>query len=94
MSKALARSTDPITSHHAANAAAGFADTHRRMILTVLEEYGDMTAHEIAAHIPGLVPHQIMKRLSELYGAKLIAPTGETRQATGRTPARVWRIVK
>lgn len=88
----LARSTDPITSHIAAANASGFAATHRAMILTVLEEYGPMTSYEIAANIPGLVAHQILKRLPELQRQGLIATTGETRP-TGRTFSRVWRIV-
>lgn len=90
----LARSTDPITSHIAAANVAHFADSHKNMILAALEKHGAMTAHEIAAHIPGLVPHQILKRFPELHRQGLITTTGETRQAAGRTPARVWRIVK
>lgn len=89
--KALSRSTDPLTSYYAASVATGFAATHRAMILTVLRECGSMTAHEIANNIPNLIPHQILKRLPELYRQGLIVPTGETR-STGRTFARVWGI--
>lgn len=88
---ALARNSDPITSHIAAANVINFADTHRNMILAALEKYGPMTAHEIAEHI-NLLPHQILKRFPELHRQGLIATTGETRQATGRTPARVWRM--
>ncbi len=89
---ALARNSDPITSHIAAANVANFADSHKRLILAALEQFGPMTAHEISAHIPGLLPHQILKRFPEMSRQGLITTTGETRRAMGKMPARVWRI--
>lgn len=77
-SKYLARSTDPGTSQEAAEAAvkSGMVAAHCDLILGALNERGAMTANEIA-HLTGLLPHQIMKRLSDLNRKNLAMPTGD-----------------
>ena len=66
-SKYLARSTDPGTSQEAAEIAvkSGMVAAHCDQILGALVAHGSMTADEIA-YFTGLLPHQIMKRLSDL----------------------------
>ena len=90
--RALARNTDPITSHLAAERVCEFSVAHRDMILTALQYYGPQTAHEIAQHV-NLLTHQVLKRLPELYKQGLIAPTGQKRAALSGRAQRVWRVV-
>ena len=76
--KYLARATDPSTSHEAAQqaVASGMVVAHCDLILAALVAHGSMTADELA-YFTGLVPHQIMKRLSDLGRKQLAAPTGD-----------------
>lgn len=77
-SKYLARSTDPGTSQEAAESAvkSGMVAAQCDLILGALVEIGPMSAGEIASWT-GLLPHQIMKRLSDLGRKQLAAPTGD-----------------
>lgn len=77
-SKYLARSTDPATSQESAERAvkSGMVAAHCDLILGALVAHGSMTADEIA-YFTGLLPHQIMKRLSDLGRKQLAAPTGD-----------------
>lgn len=61
----LARSTDPIQSHDAADRAAKFAPSHRDRILAALKQHGPRTAHELE-RITGLTVVQIDRRMHEL----------------------------
>lgn len=65
---ALARNSDPIQSHDAADRAAKFAPTHRERILAALKQHGPRTAHELE-RITGLSVVQIDRRMHELVKA-------------------------
>lgn len=65
MSFALARNSDPIQSHDAADRARQFAPTHRDRILAALKKHGPRTAHELE-QITGLSVVQIDRRMHEL----------------------------
>lgn len=77
-SKYLARSTDPVTSQEAAESSvkSGMVAAHCDLILGTLRARGAMTASRIA-YFTGLLPHQVMKRLSDLGRKQLAAPTGD-----------------
>lgn len=77
-SKYLARSTDPGTSQEAAESAvkSGIVAAHCDLIWASLAWKGPQCARELAAST-GLLPHQIMKRLSDLGRKQLAAPTGD-----------------
>lgn len=77
-SKYLARSTDPATSQEAAESAvkSGMVAAHCDLIYASLSWKGQQCASELAANT-GLLPHQIMKRLSDLGRKQLAAPTGD-----------------
>lgn len=77
-SKYLARSTDPGTSQEAAERAvkSGMVAAHCDLIWAALSWKGPQCASELAANT-GLLPHQIMKRLSDLGRKQLAAPTGD-----------------
>lgn len=90
--RALARNTDPITSHIAADRVHEFSGAHKQQILAALRLFGPMTADEISTYI-NLSGHKILKRLSELHGDRLIAPTGQLKVAMSGRPQRVWGMV-
>lgn len=77
-SKYLARSTDPGTSQEAAESAvkSGMVAAHCDFIIISLEIHGPQCANQLAANT-GLLPHQIMKRLSDLGRKQLAVPTGD-----------------
>lgn len=86
----LARRTDPITSHEAAEHVNEFAAGHHKLILDCLTEHGPLSPDQIATKIR-LDKFQICRRLPEMQRAGLVEPTGETRlSATGRKE-RIWR---
>lgn len=63
-----ARSSDPITSHEAAERAKAFAGTHAERILAALEEMGSGIAPEIGLET-GLSVVQVDRRVAELERA-------------------------
>lgn len=77
-SQYLARSTDPGTSQEAAESAvkSGMVAAHCDLILGALVAHGPGSAGSIAL-VTGMLPHQIMKRLSDLGRKQLAAPTGD-----------------
>lgn len=79
----LARTTDPATSHVAAQRAAAFAGSHIDVILACLGRHGPQTIDEIAKRTP-LNSVQIARGLAE--------PTGLCRLSASGRPERVWRI--
>ena len=82
-----ARATDPDTSHMAAD-ALDFRNRHFKAILHVLTH--PMGKDSIAGY-SGLSGEQVCRRLTEMYRAGLIEPTGnKVRSMTGR-PEREWR---
>lgn len=88
----LARRSDPITSHEAAERVKEFAAGHHKMILDCLKEHGPLSPDQIATRIR-LDKFQICRRLPELEKSGHAEPTGETRlSATGRKE-RIWRAL-
>lgn len=61
----LARNSDPVQSHDAADRARQFAPTHRERIKAALEQHGPRTAHELE-RLTGLTVVQIDRRMHEL----------------------------
>lgn len=87
----LARSTDPDTSHAAAESINPRGQQER--ILRTLASLGDGNRFEIAT-AGDLTEYQAGRRLSELSDAGLIAWTGEVRPGeTGRAQS-VWRVTQ
>jgi len=87
-----ARTTDPFTSHEAAEQALSLSDRHRWIILAALKEYGAMSKDEIA-NVTDLNGIQIARRLPDLEKANLARPTGETRTSESGRQERVWECV-
>ncbi len=87
-----ARSTDPSTSHEAAQAAASFAGTHCERIHTALIQCGPMDPEQIAAMV-GMEPYACRKRLADLKKAGQAETTGELVPTTSGRHQRVWRAL-
>lgn len=88
--KRLARNSDPVTSHMAAERVREFAPTHRGDILRVLSLKGPMTVDQIA-YEAGLPSQAVNKRLPELERMKLANPLdGVMRPSASGRMARVW----
>lgn len=85
----LARRSDPITSHEAAERVKEFAAGHHKMILDCLKEHGPLSPDQIATKIR-LDKFQICRRLPELQRAGLAQPNGETRRSASGRNERVW----
>lgn len=91
----LARSSDPITSHLAAEGAIRFRQSHAQRILSALQDLiaGDgMTAKQIARST-GLTVVQVDRRLPELQRdgkARVVQLGGSDRVVNG---FRVWEAV-
>jgi hypothetical protein len=64
MSTALARNTDPVTSHMAADRSKSFAPTHCSQIMAVLLQ--DVATAARISELTGLTVVQIDRRLPEL----------------------------
>lgn len=90
--RTLARSTDPQTSHEAAERVHEFASGHRKIIRDALRQHGPLTVDEIAKYT-ALQSQQINKRLPELQRDHLAEPTDERRLSASGRPARVWRVI-
>ena len=86
--KALARSSDPATSHEAAKTAP--VAEHQRQILDALAQ-GPAGASGIAARC-GLLPHQVNRRIHELAKACRIVETGRTVRSSSGRAEREWQI--
>ena len=90
---ANARSTDPHTSHLAAEAHRGLLGAHDRLItlLAHAQHPDGLTDFELAA-ILGRQQTSVGVRRGELRNAGLIEETDITRLSPSRSPAIVWRI--
>lgn len=86
----LARSSDPATSHHAADMVQQFSASQHRLILEALES-GSKGAEQIEA-ATGIPAYGVRKRTSELLSAHLIELTGTTRRTRSGRMERVWRL--
>lgn len=86
---AVARATDPVTSHQAADEAnkLNLVQSHQSRIMAVLEQaVQHLTPREIAAK-SGLSYHQVQRRIGELQ------KKGEIRSMGIRDRMRVWEII-
>ena len=80
------RTTDPITSHQAADQAADLATKHHGIILAALDQPG--TIYDIASRTD-LDHNAVARRMSELERLDLAYPDGQKKGASGRM-CRVW----
>ncbi len=91
LNTALARNSDPSTSHEAAGRVNEFAEGQKIRIMAALK-FGALGAEQIAAQ-SGLAPYEVRKRLSDLQKLTLAQPTGDTRRTSSGRSERVWRLV-
>lgn len=87
-----ARSTDPATSHQAAQAATSFAGTHCERIHRALELCGPMDPEQLGAMV-GLESYSVRKRLKNLETAGQAEPTGQVVPTVHGRSQRVWRAL-
>jgi len=90
--KALARNSDPSTSHEAADSLDSTTlDTHRRMILDCLRESPrGLTGDAIEARL-GWPNCRATRRLPELFRMGLVRPEGRAKTRSNRW-ARLWHL--
>jgi len=86
-----ARTTDPITSHQAAEQAAEVASNHIPRIEQALEQYGPMGASMIA-YVANLDKNQISRRLKEMQKLGIIELTGNTVKSNTNRSEREWQL--
>ena len=86
-----ARSSDPITSFMAADAAPKFTNKHVITILECLAKHGPLGKDGIAKHTE-LDGVQISRRLPELQKEGLVLPTGKTVKSNTGNQEREWRL--
>jgi predicted ArsR family transcriptional regulator len=86
-----ARADDLDTAQSSAARAETMAQRQAAAIYTCLQVYGPQTSDQIAQHI-NLLPHQVIKRVSDLRNADAIVDTGERRRTRTGRPAAVWKI--
>ena len=87
-----ARTTDPATSHQAANANPVGLSAGRRAILETLAVLGHATDCQLA-HYTGLLRGSAAKRRGELVTAGLVARHGRGITDTG-SPAFTWHLTQ
>ena len=92
MTHCLARNSDPITSHAAADSMRGISEAQRARIVKTLEASGPLGAEQIG-DVMRLEPYAVRKRLSEAERDHLIEPTGDTRRTRSGRAERIWRLV-
>ena len=88
----LARSTDPATSHMAAQAATGFAKSQCSRIHALLITFGPSDPEQLAAMLD-MEAYSVRKRLSNLQHANLAQPTGDVVPTESGRSQRVWRAL-
>jgi predicted ArsR family transcriptional regulator len=84
---ALARTTDPATSHAAARSVASFAGDHERRILAALAR--PMTCYELAV-ATGLDHVAVARRMRRLVETNRAQESGETRPGPNGRQCTVW----
>ena len=87
---AVARRTDPATSHATAMMAGGVRADHIKRILAALR-LGPGSKDEIGARA-NLIGHAVGKRLPELRRAGLVELTGATRRSASGRPEQEYRL--
>ena len=86
------RSSDPVTSYEAADAAKDLASKHFSTIVDCLQAHGALGKDGIARH-SGLEGNQVARRLNELEKMNLIQLTGRTVKSQAGRNEREWRAV-
>ncbi len=86
-----ARSTDPITSHQAADSIKDIANQHMDIIVKCLKEHGPLGKDGIAKQT-GLQPTQVSRRLKEMQELGLIELTGKQVTSNSGRGEREWRF--
>lgn len=87
-----ARSTDPATSHQAAQAATSFAGTHCERVHRALQLCGPMDPEQIGVML-GMESYATRKRLADLKRVGQAEPTGQIVPTTSGRSQRVWRAL-
>ena len=87
----LARSSDPATSHAAADSARELQARHHRIILAALEAHGAAGKDRLAV-LTSLTGVQVCRRLVELERMGKAAPTGKTVTSTAGRQEREWAV--
>ena len=91
---ALARNTDPATSHTAASMAKRLIKHHHEQIVETLSIYGPLGCDAIANVKLFASGHQVGKRMNELEKAGRVELTGRTVTSFSGRPQREWQAVK
>jgi predicted transcriptional regulator len=86
------RSSDPVTSYEAADAAKDLASKHFSTIVDCLQAHGALGKDGIARH-SGLDANQVARRLNELEKMNLIQLTGRTVKSQAGRNEREWMAV-
>jgi len=86
------RSSDPVTSYEAADAAKDLASKHFNIIVDCLKAHGSLGKDGIARYT-NLDRNQISRRLNELEKMNLIQLTGRTVKSSAGRNEREWRAV-
>ena len=86
------RSSDPVTSYEAADAAKDLASKHFSTSVDCLQAHGALGKDGIARH-SGLDANQVARRLNELEKMNLIQLTGRTVKSQAGRNEREWRAV-
>jgi len=86
------RSSDPVTSYEAADAAKDLASKHFIIIVDCLKAHGALGKDGIARH-SGLDKSQVSRRLNELLKMGLIELTGNKVKSDAGLNEREWRVV-
>lgn len=98
----LARTSDPETSHEAAESVRPFLTARREAVLLVLGGAGPMTDEELQAEylfaagmdiVPAQSASGLRTRRSELVDAGMVVDTGERRRTASGRQAVVWAVV-
>lgn len=85
----LARNSDPITSHLAADRVHEFALSHQEQIVSCLIAHGPMGAEAIESWLK-IPSYSIRKRLPELERIGQAKPTGKLLRTTSGRQEREW----
>jgi hypothetical protein len=98
--KAVARHTDPITSHQAAASVRDISKTHER-VLEVLDRYGPATDEEIERYYynlaelfewPKASASGLRSRRAELVAIGKVYDTGQRGQTASGRPTTIWEL--
>lgn len=90
---ALARTSDPSTSHAAAESATGLAERHRNLVLEAAKRLRRPAGAEEIAVECGLAAYQVRKRLPELSPLHMEPLEDRQRKTSTGRWERLWRVV-